>query len=90
MVKQSLYCQEIWKTVATQETNYPQMSYIVEDATKSISKLRKLEHQTRNRFQTYLCLENSFFVQKLQEIFFGMPLLSKKLEIKYPRDKLIP
>ena len=131
MVKQSLYCQEIWKTVATQETNYfhtnvlycgrcnqvyfkiaqigtpdkkpfsnllmsrefflcaktarnllrdasivkkignkvperqtnsIEMSYIVEGAAKSISELRKLEQQSRNRFQTKLCLENlSFF-----------------------------
>ena len=51
-------------------TNSMQMSYIEEDATKSISKLRKLENQTKNRYQTYLCLENQFFVQKLQETFF--------------------
>ena len=51
-------------------TNSMQMSYIEEDATKSISKLRKLENQTKNRYQTYLCLENRFFVQKLQETFF--------------------
>ena len=42
------------------------MSYIVEDATKTISNLRKSEQQTKNRFQTKLHLENSFFVQELQ------------------------
>ena len=46
------------------------MSYIVEGATKSISELRKLEQQSRNRFQTKLCLENRFFFQKLLENFF--------------------
>ena len=43
------------------------ISCIVEDETKTISKLRKYEHQTRNRFQTKLCVENHFFVQNLQE-----------------------
>ena len=56
--------------VPEKQTNSIQMSYIAEDVTKSISKWRKLEHQTRNRFQTKLCLENCFFVQKMQEKFF--------------------
>ena len=42
------------------------MSYIVEDATKTISNLRILDHQTKNRFQTKLSLQNSFFVHKLE------------------------
>ena len=42
------------------------MSYIVEDATKTISNLRILDHQTKNRFQTKLPLQNSFFVHKLE------------------------
>ena len=77
MIKQSLYFQEIWNIVPQKQTNSIQMSYIVEDATKSISELRKLEHQTKKHFQIYLCLENSFFVQKLQEDFFRMPLCQK-------------
>ena len=46
------------------------MSSIVEDATKTISNLRKLDQQTKNRFQTKLHLENRFFKQKLQGNFF--------------------
>ena len=46
------------------------MSYIVEDATKTISNLHKLDKQTKICFQTNLRLENGFFVQKLQENFF--------------------
>ena len=42
------------------------MSFIVEDATKTISNWRTLERQTKSRFQTKLRLENSFIVQKLQ------------------------
>ena len=49
------------------------MSCILEDATKSISKLQKFEHQTRNRFQTKLCLKlplgkrmNAFIVKKFE------------------------
>ena len=47
-----------------------QISCIVEDVTKSISKSRKLEHQTKNRFQTKFCLEKPIFVSKLKQIFF--------------------
>ena len=48
--------------VPEKQVNSIQTSCIPEDATKSISKLRKFEHQTRNRFQTKLCLKNCFFV----------------------------
>ena len=44
------------------------MSYIEEDATKTI--WNKLERQTKICFQTELCLENGFFVQNLQENLF--------------------
>ena len=53
------------------------MSYIVEDATKTISNLRKLDQQTKNSFQTKLLLENRFFKQKLRGTFFlkqSMPI----------------
>ena len=49
------------------QTNSIQISCIVEDATKTVSKLRKVEHQTRNCFQTNLCPENCFFLEELQE-----------------------
>ena len=52
------------------QTNSKEMSSIVEDATKTISNLRKLDQQTKNRFQTKLHLENRFFKQKLQGNFF--------------------
>ena len=57
-------------TVPDKQDNSIQMSCILEDATKSISNLLKFEHQRRNRFQAKFCIENSFFVQELQEIFF--------------------
>ena len=46
------------------------MSYIVEDATKTISNLQKFVQQTKNLFQTKLRLENSFFVEKPPRNFF--------------------
>ena len=46
------------------------MIYVVEHATKTISNLRKLDHQTKKRFQPKLHLQNSFFVHTLQENFF--------------------
>lgn len=50
------------------------MPYILGDATKIISNLRKLDKQTKSCFvglkKTKLSLENNFFVQKLQEKFF--------------------
>ena len=46
------------------------MSSIVEDATKTISSLPKLDKQTQNRFQAKLLLENRFFKQNLQGNFF--------------------
>ena len=61
--------QNFEKRVLEKQVNSIQISCIVEDATKTISKLRKVEHQTRNHFQIKLCLENYFFVQKLQENF---------------------
>ena len=45
------------------------MSYIMEHVTKTISNLRKLDQQTKNRSQTKLRLENTFFVQKLERHF---------------------
>ena len=69
------------------------MSCIVEDATKTILKLSKLKHQTRNRFQTNLCLDNCFFVQKLLENFFlkqNIPtecLYVKKCKNKVPEKQ---
>ena len=46
------------------------MSYLLEDATKTISNLRKLDQQAKNCFQTKLYLQNSFFVHTLQGNFF--------------------
>ena len=43
------------------------MSYIVKDAIKAISKLGKLDHQTKNYFKTKFRLENNLFGQKLNE-----------------------
>ena len=43
------------------------MSYIVEDANKTISNLCKLDQETKKCFQTILRLENSFFVQNCKE-----------------------
>ena len=61
--------QNFEKRVPEKQVNSVQISCIVEDATKTISKLCKVEHQTRNHFQTKLCLEKCFFVQELQENF---------------------
>ena len=47
-----------------------QIPYILENATKAILNLWKLDEKTKNRFQIKLCLENSFSKQKLQEKFF--------------------
>ena len=55
------------------------MSYIVEDATKTISNLRILDHQTKNRFQTKLSLQNSFFVHKLEGNFLQKLIMPKDL-----------
>ena len=57
------------------------MSYIVEDATKIISSLCKLDQQTKSRFQTKLGLEYSFFVQKAQGSFFLKRTMSKDFVI---------
>ena len=46
------------------------MSYIVEDANQTISKLCKLDKLKKNNFQTKLRLENSFFIKKQQGSFF--------------------
>ena len=46
------------------------MPYILENETKIISILPKMEKQTKSRFQTKLRLENCLFVQKLQGKFF--------------------
>ena len=46
------------------------MLYILENANKTMSNLRKLDEKTKDRFQAKLCLENSFFKQKLQEKLF--------------------
>ena len=42
------------------------MSYILEDATKTILNLRKKDQQIKDRFQTKLRLEKNLFVEKLQ------------------------
>ena len=47
--------------VPEKQANSMQMSCILEDATKSISKLLKFEHQIRNHFKTKLGLTNCFF-----------------------------
>ena len=46
------------------------MSYIVKDATKTISNLRKLEQQTKKHFQIKIRLAHPFFAHKLQGNFF--------------------
>ena len=38
------------------------MSYILENVIKTISNFRKLDKQTKNRFQTKLRLKNNFFL----------------------------
>ena len=40
------------------------MSYILEDAKKTISNLCKFDHQAKKRFQTKLRLQNRFFVKE--------------------------
>ena len=53
------------------------MSYIVKDATKTISNLRKLEQQTKKHFQIKIRLAHPFFAHKLQGNFFlkrNMPI----------------
>ena len=68
----------------------------MEGETKTISKLRKLEHQTRNRFQTKLLLEIYCFVQKLQENIFQKQTkptdclyCDQSMKVQSPRNKLI-
>ena len=46
------------------------MSYILEDATKTILNLRKKDQQIKDRFQTKLRLEKNLFVEKLQGNYF--------------------
>ena len=59
------------------------MSFIVEDATRSISILRKLEKQTKNRFQAKLRPENSFLLQKMQGNFFWKKTVSRNWRNQY-------
>ena len=56
--------------IPEKKANSTRISCIVEDPTKCISKLCKLEHHSRNRCQTKQCLENRFFLQELQKNFF--------------------
>ena len=79
------------------QANSMQILCIVQDTTKSFSKLRKLEHCKKNCFQTDLCLKNCFFVKKTPRNFLlkvnkakGMPALSRNLKTQYPGEKLIP
>ena len=79
------------------QANSMQILCIVQDATKSFSKLRKLGHWKKNCFQTDLCLKNCFFVKKTPRNFLlkvnkdqGMPVLSRNLKIQYLREKQIP
>ena len=46
------------------------MSYILEDATKTILNLRKKDQQIKDRFQTKLHLEKNLFMEKLQGNYF--------------------
>ena len=48
--------------VPEKQVNSIHMSCYLEAVIKSTLKLRKFEHQTRNRFQTKLCLKKCFFV----------------------------
>ena len=43
------------------------MLYILENATKTISNLRKLDEKAKNHFKTKLRLENNSCKQKLQQ-----------------------
>ena len=78
-------------------TNSMQMFYIEEDATKSISKLRKLENQTKKSLSNLLMSRKSILCTKTARNLLlkainanGIPLLSRNLKIQYLRNKLIP
>ena len=69
--KTALIVQKLENRLPEKQANFIQITCTVEDATKTISKLGKVEHNTRNRFQTKFILESCFFVQEMQETFLS-------------------
>ena len=89
----SLLSRNLKKTVPEKQANSIKISCFMEGETKTISKL---EHQTRNRFQTKLLLEIYCFVQKLQENIFQKQTkptdclyCDQSMKVQSPRNKLI-
>ena len=90
-LKECFFSQEIWNIIPRKQANSIQISYNVEDATKTISKLRRFEHQTRNHLKTKFCLENRFFVPELQEnLLYGISLSLRYCFFKFLDNRGIP
>ena len=60
--RNAVIIQKFENTEPEKQANSVQILCTVQGVTKSFSKLRKLEHWKKNSFQTYICLNNCFFV----------------------------
>ena len=60
--RNAVIIQKFENTEPEKQANSVQILCTVQGVTKSLSKLRKLEHWKKNSFQTYICLNNCFFV----------------------------